>query len=401
MWTRGQRVLERLATALETVKPQLDDKFGPQTGPAAAAAFEKVAGNVRDQAAEMQRASGALTTAADALDDAQTTHHRLGNAPASPPADASQRSGETAEAFHLRQRDVTASQHHYAAEAAQRERDSQVAVHTVDTKYDHAIKVMESIHGRPARPGQGSGSGGGGEVPRGSVPGPSSTTGAPTGPAWHPTTGGHDTPGGTHDDGHQHGHVPGGPTDPGGTDEPPTYDDPGVPQGPGYDPGSPPQSPGGVPFVPAGSPQLGPVATSPALGGLLSGGILGGTSGLTNGLSNTIRTSAMATLTAEEQAARSASRTTGASAAVAARGGTVAMTGSGRGTGAGAGAGAGAIAAGSGIVARAPSSSRTPRTGWTTTRRRQACSSSATPARLPCGSTDQPSDRSTLGSVRR
>jgi hypothetical protein len=108
VWTRGQRVLERLATALETVKPQLDDTFGPQTGPAAAAAFEKVAGNVRDQAAEMQRASGALTTAADALDDAQTTHSRLGTAPAAPPADASQRSGETAEAFHLRQRDVIA-----------------------------------------------------------------------------------------------------------------------------------------------------------------------------------------------------------------------------------------------------------------------------------------------------
>jgi hypothetical protein len=242
VWAKGQRVLAQLATALETVKPQLNEKFGPQTGPAASAAFEKVARNVRDQAAEMQRASGALTTAADALQDALTTHHRLGNAPAAPPPDATQKSGESAEAYHVRQRGVTSSQHHYAAESAQRERDSQAAIDTVDTKYDHAIKVMESIHGQPARPHQGSGGDGSAGIPRGSVPAPSSTTGSPTGSTWHPTTGGHDTPGGTHDHG---GHD----SDPGGTDaDPPTYDDPGVPQGPGRtDPSAPAATSPGIP----------------------------------------------------------------------------------------------------------------------------------------------------------
>jgi hypothetical protein len=340
VWRQGQRVLERLAAALETVKPELNEKFGPKTGPAASAALEKVARNVRDQAAEMQRASSALTTAADALHDAQTTHHRLGNAPAAPPPDATQKSGESAEAYHLRQRDVTASQHHYATESAQRERDSQAAIQTVDSTYDHAIQVMESIHGQPARPDQGSGGSGGGSVPRGSVPGPSSTTGGPTGSTWHPTTGGHDTPGGTHD--------------PGGThQDPPTYDDPGAPHGPGrIDPSSPQTTtPGSVPFGPAGGPHLSPAATSPALGTMLSGGIVGGTTamtnGLTSGLSNAMRSTSIATLTAEEQAALSTSRT-GTAAGVAGRGGVVGTSGTSRGTSRGGARGGGAGAGGRG-----------------------------------------------------
>ncbi len=349
VWTQGQRVLERLATALETVKPQLNDKFGPQTGPAASAAFEKVARNVREQASEMQRASGALTTAADALHDAQTTHHRLGNSPAAPPADAAQRSGESAEAFHVRQRNVTASQHHYASESAQRERDSQAAIHTVDSTYDHAIKVMERIHGQPARDHGSSGGGGSDGAPHGSVPAPPTSTGGPHGSTWHPTTGGHDSPGGTHDGGHDTGHDDGHHTT-GGTDDPPTYDDPGVPQGPGWvDPGAPQaQPPGGVPFGPSSAPHLGPVATSPAVGSILSGGIVGGTTGLSNGLSNAMRSSTMATLTAEQQAALSASRPTSTSgaAAVAGRGGAVGMTGSSRASARGGARGAGIGAGG-------------------------------------------------------
>jgi hypothetical protein len=354
VWTQGQRVLERLATALETAKPQLMHKFGPQTGPAAAAAFEKVAGNVRDQAKEMQRASAALTTAADALHDAQTTHHQLGNAPASPPPDASQKSGESAEAFHLRQRDVTAAQNHYATESAQREQQSQRATHGVDTKYDHAIKVMESIHGRPARSGHGTSGTGGAGVPGGSVPPPSSTgAGGPRDSSWITPTGGQHT--GPHTGqptgGHHPGQVTDGGTGNGNVDSPPTYDDPGVPQGPGYaDPGyaDPGTStvPGGVPTSPGGQVPLGPSATSTVAGGVISTGIVGGTTGLTNAM----RTTAMTAMTAEEQAALSASRTTASTgattgAAVAGRGGAVGMAGSsragGRGTGRAAGAGAG------------------------------------------------------------
>jgi hypothetical protein len=348
VWTQGQRVLERLATALETVKPQLMDKFGPQTGPAAAAAFEKVAKNVRDQAAEMQRAGGALTTAADALEDAQAAHHRLGNAPAAPPADATQKSGESSEAFHLRQRDVTASQHHYAAESAARERESQRAIHTVDTKYDRAIKIMESIHGQPARDDEGGGGSGSGSVPGGTLPPRSGTAAGPVS-LWHPTTGNGDEPGNTgggNPDGHD-GHDPSGDdTSPGGHAlDPPTYDAPGIPQGPGYsDPSVPTTSGGGVPFGPGSHVHLGPSATSTAVGTLISGGIVSGTPGL----SNALRTSTMATLTAEEQAALAASRTTGTSGltgAVAGRGGAVGVTGSSRagarGTARGGGVGAG------------------------------------------------------------
>lgn len=345
VWAQGQRVLERLATALETVKPQLDEKFGPQTGPAAAAAFAKVARNVRDQAAEMEHASGALTTAADALHDAQTTHERLGNAPGSPPPNASQKAGESAEAFHLRQRDVTASQQHYAAESAQRERQSQAAIHTVDSKYQHAIQVMEGIHGQPARHTSGSSGSGTDGVPHRSVPGATSTTVGPTGSAWHPTTGGHDTPTTTTHDGGGH-HT--GPSGPGGTDTP-AYDDPGVPQGPGSADPTPPgsTSPGGVPFGPVGGLHLGPVATSPALGTLLSGGIVGGTTAMTNGLTNAMRATPLATLTAEEQAALSASRT-GVAGGVSGRGGAVGMTGTSRSTGRGSTRGVGAGAGGRG-----------------------------------------------------
>ena len=336
VWNKGQGVLERLATALETVKPQLMDKFGAQTGPAAAAAFEKVATNVRDQAAEMQRAGGALTTAADALHDALTAHQRLGNAPAAPPADATQKAGESAEDFHVRQRNVTASQNAYATESAERERQSQQAIQTVDTKYDHAIKVMESIHGSPARSDGGGSGRGTTSVPSGSVPSRSGTSG-PTS-SWSSTTGTGDVPGHTGGGNHD-GHHTGS-----GVDDPPVYTHPGIPQGPGStDPGVLTQPAGGVPFGPGGGPYLGPSATSTAVGSLLSGGIVFGTSGLSNGLSTAMRTTTMATLTAEEQAALSASRSTGMSGA-AGRGGAVGMTGSSRsasraGRGAGGGAG--------------------------------------------------------------
>jgi hypothetical protein len=337
VWTEGQRVLERLATALETAKPQLMDKFGPQTGPAAAAAFEKVAGNVRDQAKEMQRASTALTTAADALQDAQTTHQQLGNAPASPPADATQKSGESAEAFHLRQRDVTSAQNHYATVSAQREQQSQRATHGVDTKYDDAIKVMESIHGQPARSGHGTGVSGGGGIPGGSVPPPSSSA-ASSSPdsSWLSSRGGGPT--GHHTGAPDPGHVT-STGDPNGSgnphrnvDAPPAYDDPGVPQGPGYsNPGS--VAPGSqtvpgrtVPTSPGVPVSLGPNATSTMAGGFLSTGIVGGTSGLTNAM----RTGAVTTAPAEEPAAVAASRTTGSAGtsagAVAGRGGAVGMT---------------------------------------------------------------------------
>ncbi len=356
VWTQGQRVLERLATALETAKPQLMQKFGPQTGPAAAAAFEKVAGNVRDQAKEMQRASGALTTAADALQDAQTTHHHLGNAPASPPPDASQKSGESAEAFHLRQRDVTSAQNHYATVSAQREQESQRATRGVDTKYDHAIQVMQSIHGQPARTGHGTGGSGGSGVPAGSVPPPSSTSaGGPHDSSWLTPTGGQHHPGqptdGGTDGGTDNGTDNG--TDTGGVNSPPTYDDPGVPQGPGSadpgyaGPGSPTVPGGTAPTSPSGHVSLGPTATSTVAGGVISTGIVGGTTGFTNAM----RTGAMTTMTAEQQAALSASRTTGttttATGAVAGRGGAVGMTGSSR-----AGAGGGTRGAGVGAGSR-------------------------------------------------
>jgi hypothetical protein len=366
VWTHGQQVLERLATALDTVRPQLMDKFGPQTGPAAAAAFEKVAGNVRDQAAEMQRASGALTTAADALQDAQTTHERLGNAPASPPPDATQKAGETAESFHLRQRDVTAAQGHYAAESAQREQQSQLATHTVDTKYTHAIKVMESIHGQPARPHPNAAGAGGSGVPSGSAPAAAGTSGGTTATPWQITGGG--VPGG----GHTGGQSATGPThdssghDPSSTPEvsagspsaPPGYGDPGIPQGPGSsDPGVVTQPGGSVPMAPGGHVPLGPSATSTATGTLLSGGIVGGTTGL----SNVLRTGAVAPSSIAQQATLAASRTsavsevivttgttgtsattgTTATSAASARGGAVGMTGGSRGAARGAGIGAG------------------------------------------------------------
>ena len=356
VWDHGQQVLERLATALDTAKPQLMHKFGPQTGPAAVAAFEKVSKNVREQAAEMKRASAALTTAGDALQDAESTHQRLGNAPASPPADATQKAGESAEAFHQRQRDVSASQHHYAVMSAQREQESQQATHTVDAKYTHAIKVMESIHGRPARADNGGGGTGSGGVPGGSVPPPTSPGGVTPGSSWHSVTGGGDVPGGT-------SHVGGGPhggTDTGGGNvdtRPPAYGDPGVPQGPGYPgpghpvPGGTSQPVGDVPFRPGGQVPTAPSVTSPAIGSLISAGIVTGTSGFTN----VMRTSAISSVTAEEQAALSASRATGTT-------GMTGMTGATRAAGATTGRG-GAATGRSGAVGTSGSSRAGSRSG--------------------------------------
>ena len=351
VWDRGHAVLSQLAIALDTAKPKLMDRFGPQTGPAAVAAFEKVAASVRAQAAEMERASSALTTAGDALEDAQTTHQKLGNAPASPPSDPTQKAGETAEAFHQRQRDANAAQSTYATESAERERQSQVATHDVDTSYHHAIQVMESIHGRPRTTSTDGGGSDGGSITGGGLPPRSGTTGgrtphhsgtfsgAPSGPGAADPGG---TDGGTFGGPHGGGHTDGGG---GPLYQPPTYGDPGVPQGPGYsDPLGPgaPAVPGGG--VPPGSEHvpIGHTATSAAVGGMLSGGIIGGTSSL----SGAMRTSATSALTAQEEAAAlgasrasgtGASESTTAARAGAGRGGAVGMTGRSGGASAGAG----------------------------------------------------------------
>jgi hypothetical protein len=75
VWSTGHSVLDELAAALESATPHLMKRFGPSTGPAAVKAFEKVARNVRAQAQEMGEAASALTSASNALHDAQTTHH--------------------------------------------------------------------------------------------------------------------------------------------------------------------------------------------------------------------------------------------------------------------------------------------------------------------------------------
>jgi hypothetical protein len=346
VWDHGHTALERLAQALESAKPHLLHRFGPQTGPAAVAAFATVAKNVRAQAAEMQKASTALTTAGNALEDAQSTHHGLGNAPSSPPSDPTQKSGETAESFHTRQRQANGAQSQYATEYAERERKAQTAISTVDTHYQHAIKVMEGIHGQPPSQTHGTGTGSGTSVPSGSVPGrgndgvpgggilvgPGPGTGHGHGPtATVPTDPGHPGyPGGP-------GH-PGHPGDPGGPGWPGGH--PGSPQGPGFPGETPPGAtpPGGQPAqVPPGGAQV-PVGTpgpSTMLGGTLSGTMIGGASSL----SGALRTSAMSTALTQEEvlAASRANGATGVGAGAGARGGAAGATGTGRGGGAGAG----------------------------------------------------------------
>ncbi|MBO0847748.1 MAG: hypothetical protein J2P22_20295, partial [Nocardioides sp.] len=196
-WAQGQQVLEHLAMALDSAKPHLMNRFGPQTGPAAVKAFEKVAANVRKQAAEMQRASAALGDAGDALQDAQSTHAQLGNAPASPPADPTQKFGESATDFHDRQRAANAAQSSYASAIADRETKSQEATKKVDTQYTHAISVMESIHGQPRATTGGGGGGGGSSVPGGSVPSSTSHAASGSSGAVLTSTGPSYAPGGT------------------------------------------------------------------------------------------------------------------------------------------------------------------------------------------------------------
>ena len=359
VWNKGQRVLEDLAMALDSAQPHLLDRFGPKTGPAAVAAFAKVAHNVRAQAAEMQEAAAALSSAGDALEDAQSTHRQLGNAPASPPADPTQKAGESAEDFHSRQRTASAAQSHYASVFADREAKSQQATLDVDTHYQHAISVMEKIHGRPRSTTGHGGAGGGGAVSGGSAPAgasrPTLGGGHATPAGGHVTvgghTGGHDTPG-NDTGGTDTGVTDTGGTVTGGTDPPPEYGDPGSAQGPGY-PGAPGStsylgapgvthgtSPGGFPGAPAG-----PSGTSTAVGGLLSGGILGGTSSLSRAMRATALS--QSALTAEEEAllaSRAAGTSTGGgvlgtagTAGTTGRGGAVGMTGSGRGSAGGAG----------------------------------------------------------------
>ncbi len=335
VWDHGHTALERLAQALESAKPHLLTRFGPQTGPAAVAAFESVAKNVRTQAAEMKKASTALTTASNALEDAQSTHHGLGNAPTSPPADPTQKSGETPESFHTRQRQANSAQSQYAGEYAERERTAQAATTTVDTHYQQAIKVMEGIHGQPPSHTKGTGTGSGTSVPGGSIPG-GSQTGNPVGGSTitGPSTGGVTGPG-TPTPPHDPGYPgqPGSPGDPGW----PHGGHPGSPQGPGF-PGEPPPSttpPGGgrPPGLPPGGAQVpgGTIGPSTMLGGALSGGMIGGASSV----SGALRASAMSTtLTEEEMLA--ASRANGATAA-GARGAATGATSAGRGGGAGAG----------------------------------------------------------------
>jgi hypothetical protein len=343
VWDHGHTALERLAQALESAKPHLLTRFGPQTGPAAVAAFETVAKNVRAQAAEMQKASSALTTAGNALEDAQSTHHGLGNAPASPPSDPTQKSGETPEAFHTRQRQANSAQSQYAGEYAERERKAQAATTTVDTHYQQAITVMEGIHGQPPSHTQGTGTGSGSSVPGGSIPG-GSHSGIPSGGSTitGPSTGGVTGPGGpTTPPGPGGPGYPGGPGGPGQPGSPggpgwPPVGHPGSPQGPGF-PGEtpPPANPGsGVPTdPPPGGVQVpgGTTAPSTMLGGALSGGMIGGASSL----SGALRASAMSTALSEEEML-AASRANGATA-VSARGAATGATSTGRGGGAGAG----------------------------------------------------------------
>jgi hypothetical protein len=336
MWERGHTVLNNLAAALESAKPHLLNRFGPQTGPAAVAAFETVATNVRAQAAEMKKASGALTSAGNALEDAQHTHRSLGNAPASPPADPTQKAGESAADFHTRQHTVNRAQSGYAAEYAERERRAQTAIATVDTHYTQAIKVMESIHGQPPSHTSGGAGSGGGSVPHGSLPtGGHHSTSTVTAVGWETGTGHHhthvdppvDIPTETTDTGNDS-------TGPGAGGDWPPGEHPGVPQGPGeYPPGSGPGVPPGT-ALPPGATSSAPSSTM--VGGLLTGGLVGGASGL----SNALRGSAMSSAMTEEEIL-AASRTGGASTgATGGRGAAGGATGTSRGS-SGRGAGAG------------------------------------------------------------
>ncbi|WP_151083728.1 hypothetical protein [Nocardioides cynanchi] len=349
MWERGHTVLNNLADALESAKPHLLSRFGPQTGPAAVAAFETVAKNVRAQAAEMKRASTALTSAGHALEDAQHTHHSLGNAPAAPPADPTQKAGESAGDFHTRQHAAHQAQSGYAAEYADRERRAQTAITTVDTHYTQAIKVMESIHGQPPSHTGGSGGGGGGSIPTATLPGAGHHS-APTatGVSWATGQGsGHhhhvdprvvvitDPTDPSTDPGHDG-------TGPGSGGEWPPGEHPGVPQGPGqYPPGTYPPGtypPGGGPDVPpGGSLPPGATSTGPSstmVGGLMTGGLVGGASGLSNALRGSAVTSAM---TEEESLAATRAGSTGAAGG---RGASAGAAGTSRGSG-GRGTGAG------------------------------------------------------------
>jgi hypothetical protein len=355
LWDQGSTVLQRLSHALESTKPDLLTRFGPQTGKQAALAFDKVAKSVRDQAAEMAKASGALTSAGDALEDAQATHQKLGNAPASPPSDPTLKSGESPEHFHQRQRDANGAQSTYATESAAREQQSQQAVSDVDTHYGQAITVMESIHGQPPTVGGESGGTGAGTVPAGSIPNGSLPPGYQ--PPSYPHPGLHPTPW-EPPTGHQHDppptvdppphHPVNQPTDPGtgdpgsgGHDGPggpgTTTGHPGIPQGPGFPGNLPPGTTtptGGIPTtdLPPGSLSTGPSST--LVGGLMSGTMIGGASGLSGALRRSSVTGAALT---EEQIL--ASRTAGtAGAAAGGRGGAAGATGAGRGTG-GTGAG--------------------------------------------------------------
>ncbi|MDX6357303.1 MAG: hypothetical protein QOH37_357 [Nocardioidaceae bacterium] len=354
MWERGHTVLNNLADALESAKPHLLSRFGPQTGPAAVAAFETVAKNVRAQAAEMKKASGALTSAGNALEDAQHTHRALGNAPASPPADPTRKTGESATDFHTRQHSASQAQSGYAAEYSARERQSQTAITTVDTHYTQAIKVMESIHGQPPSQTGGGGAGGGGSIPHGSIPAGGHHTATPTVTAvgWETGSGHHHThvdppvviPTETTTDPGSGGGPGGGPGD--GSPWPPDGH-PGLPQGPGeyppggYPPGGGPPGtypPGGGPGVPPGGvlPPGAPTGPSSTMvGGLMTGGLVGGASGLSNALRGSVTTAALT----EEELLASRSGGTGAGAA-GARGAAAGATGTSRGSG-GRGTGAG------------------------------------------------------------
>ena len=352
VWTKGAQVLDDLAAALDKAKPHLMHRFGPETGPAAVAAFDKVRQNVLDQTKEMHHASKALSDAGDALDHGQKVHDSLAGSELGPaPQDPVRTATESDAHYAKRQQATSQDQHAYSGAYHDRETKAQKAMQVMDTHYESATQVMESIHGRPrATTGGGGGTGGTG-TGGGSLPPRSGTV---------PSGGGHHhsgTPGptvvigdpgyvdeGPHHTVHPPYYPPYDPNGGGDGGNPPItdypgggYQHPGVPQGPGgYVPGGAPTPVGGVPTdagTLSGTTSAGP---STLAGGLLGGSVLGGAS-LTGstGLSGV----------AVRGGLTSSSGTLGATSRTAARGtlgaaeGEEGAAGSGRGSSRGAGAG--------------------------------------------------------------
>ena len=278
-WSNGSVLLAQVARALEGAAPNIQHQFGDQTGPAAAAAFLKVASKVDARATQMSDVSEALRQANAAMRSSENVRDGFGG-PLSEPSKPTPTPGPSTPEDVQAKKQYDSDKASYDAAYAERERKAQAAADHMDTVFTSSTATMKKVHGEPDPPAPDrktpttTDPGGGGTSPGG-------TPGSTTSPHRQPQGGGQviqSPTGGGHHPTSTTGTNGGGTPHPGGSGLPPGSSQGATPTLPSAGGGLPgvstgastaPESPGGL-----GGATAGGVA------GAIGGGAIGGMTGI-------------------------------------------------------------------------------------------------------------------------